>query len=105
MQLLIIEVKKTAKTCYLGNTDQASQCLPRISCSATERDVLAANARRIVLTWNGVTSGCFPIILTTIPVICGAAKLFPLIVVHCWLSQGTRTLIPGAPNSTGGSGL
>jgi len=35
----------------------------------------------------------------------GAAKLLPVAVIQAPSAHATRTSIPGAPNSTGGSGL
>ncbi len=66
---------------------------------------LAAQAIKTVFTWNGVSSGCFDRMRQTMPVMCGAAKLFPVVSTYCLLFQATSRSMPGAPNYTGGLGL
>src|SRR5512141_728023 len=47
------------------------------------RCVFEAQVYRVVFTWNGVSSGCLARISATMPVICGAAKLLPVLVLYC----------------------
>ena len=67
--------------------------------------MLAESALRMVFIWKSVRFGCLPKILATMPVTWGAAKLLPVAVIQPPSAYATRTSIPGAPNSTGGSGL
>src|SRR4051812_43960579 len=73
--------------------------------SGGEWRTFQAVAWRIVLTWNGARPGCLLRMRATIPVMCGAAKLFPVLLMELPFSQATSTSTPGAPNSTGGAGL
>ena len=65
---------------------------------------MAESALKTVFIWKRVRPGCLPRILATMPVMCGAAKLLPVAVIQPPSSHATSTSIPGAPNSTGGSG-
>src|SRR5919107_363007 len=67
--------------------------------------MLAESALNTVFIWKSVRPGCLPRILATMPVMCGAAKLLPVAVIQPPSAHATRTSMPDAPNSTGGSGL
>ena len=67
--------------------------------------MLSAIRCSTLLSWNGVSSGCFERTSAQIPEMCGVAKLLPVARIVLPPIHASSTSTPRAKNSTGGFGL